>query len=1129
MTLVPVPRGASWQLRIDGHARLTSAEGSQVALARHDAVMLAYLALEGATTRKKLLAMLWPNEPVLALPGRLRQRVFALKRKLGTEPVDGTTAMSLGAGIHWAGLAIEPNDRPPFEHEDLQDLPELGEWLAVLRERQETLQRDRLAELVSAMERDGQWAQAIVLAERLVMLSPLHEYAHRRRMRLHYLRGDRAAALAAFDHCEQLLKDEVGTRPSAETLALLAQIESSAVLADTTPRGAVPVSVLRPPLLVGREPEWRRLHAAWQSMRAVVVIGEAGLGKSRLLSDLAAAHGLPQGRVVMVSARPGDERVTYSVLGRLLRALLQRVGKAAPAAWVGSELARLLPELGAPSALAVETNPARFLSAVEHLVTQARDDGLDALILDDLHFCDAASIEVAQQLAAASTGVRWLVAMRSAEVSPEVHAYVDELVGNSHAETLLLQPLNVVQIGELLDSLQIPGIDGAGFAAPLHQRTGGNVLYLLETLKAMLQRDGPVGSPPDAQALSQLPLAPNVGRLIEQRLNRLSAEALRLVRCAAIAGTDFSAPLAAQVLGVRALDLADAWSELESAQVLRDGAFAHDLIFEAVLATVPPVIAVAFHGEVAAWLESRDTDPGRVAHHWQQAQRWPQAGKAWTRAAATCALQGRRADEARCLAQAAECYGRAPDPDRRLQALLDRAAALVQFEVGDQARSALAELESEVQADSPRLTLLSLRMAFANLMGEFDATLAWAPKAVELAKALGDDNKVFTITTQWCGALTKSYRTTEALSLMHALRPWVDERADDNQKYEYWNGLALALDFGNRLGESLPAWQASCDVAQAMDSDVVPQALNNMGYTCAKMGLHERAVVLARRALTLSRSRPDDFDTTGLGPIIRFALGHHLRNLGCYREAIDLMEEAARGFEVGRSPMQIASVHHQLAMLWVHLGQPGRAQPLVSADLPEQTVVQQAQRLAFRALVLHAQGRPAVDEVRRALALVPNPDSLAHRMWTLVATVLVPPQEGEALAASLAAWARERERLGLALGGHGRAARCAWAQGSWERALPHVEAALRLARDVQPDLYYLPELWWVAAQVYAAAGSSDERRVVVRTGADWIARIAREHVPDPFRDTFLQRNPINAQLLQWAAERTTPGGSAAAT
>ena len=85
-----------------------------------------------------------------------------------------------------------------------------------------------LVELADMAERARDYADALSHAQELLALEPLSEAAHRRVMRLHYLRGDRAAALLAFDRCEQLLKDEVGAKPSADTLALLATIEQSA-------------------------------------------------------------------------------------------------------------------------------------------------------------------------------------------------------------------------------------------------------------------------------------------------------------------------------------------------------------------------------------------------------------------------------------------------------------------------------------------------------------------------------------------------------------------------------------------------------------------------------------------------------------------------------------------------------------------------------------------------------------------------------------------------------------------------------------------------------------------------------------------------------------------------------------
>ena len=77
------------------------------------------------------------------------------------------------------------------------------------------------------------WADALWHAQELLASEPTSETAHRRVIRLHYLAGDRAAALLAFDRCERVLKDEVGTRPSTETLELLATLEQTG---DAVPR-----------------------------------------------------------------------------------------------------------------------------------------------------------------------------------------------------------------------------------------------------------------------------------------------------------------------------------------------------------------------------------------------------------------------------------------------------------------------------------------------------------------------------------------------------------------------------------------------------------------------------------------------------------------------------------------------------------------------------------------------------------------------------------------------------------------------------------------------------------------------------------------------------------------------------
>jgi len=178
-------------------------------------------------------------------------------------------------------------------------------------------------------------------------------------------------------------------------------------------------------------------------------------------------------------------------------------------------------------------------------------------------------------------------------------------------------------------------------------------------------------------------------------------------------------------------------------------------------------------------------------------------------------------------------------------------------------------------------------------------------------------------------------------------------------------------------------------------------------------------------------------------------------------------------------------------------------------------------RLAHRAELEAQLGRDGLALMREALRVIPNADDIYHRITSLFATRLVPPDEGEALATHLALWATTRERYGVALSGHVRAGACALALGAPARALPHVEAALHLARQYLPDSFYLPEMWLVAAQTYAALERSGDARRAMADGQAWIGRTHDTQVPAEFRDSFLQRNPVNRELLALASRAVT--------
>ena len=99
---------------------------------------------------------------------------------------------------------------------DYSDCPGLDDWVAAAREQWRSARSHALAEITARFEAESRIASALPYAERLVAENPLLEHAHRRLMRLHYLRGDRAAAMNAFRRCEQLLNLQLSAKPGDE-------------------------------------------------------------------------------------------------------------------------------------------------------------------------------------------------------------------------------------------------------------------------------------------------------------------------------------------------------------------------------------------------------------------------------------------------------------------------------------------------------------------------------------------------------------------------------------------------------------------------------------------------------------------------------------------------------------------------------------------------------------------------------------------------------------------------------------------------------------------------------------------------------------------------------------------------
>ncbi len=613
----------SWQLSVLGAVSLSTTEIT-LHPERKTVALLTYLALEGPTPRSKLAGLLWPDSGESKARSNLRQLLSRLKKSIGAELVIPEEILRLqGLEVDAARLkvlAFSSSDEilqlsgellSPYDYDDC---PDFADWLLSERERIETLRQNALAAKIKTLEQSANYSEALRYAETLLTLESLSEEAYRQVMRLHYLCGDRAAALTAFERCKSILEKELGVEPLPETLGLVSEIEWGSLLPTALPhkqKAELPLRVLRPPL-VGREEAWQRMTEAWQQHQAIFISGVPGVGKSRLMQEFVRASSKPH---CLFEARLGDASVPYATNTRNFRKMLADF-PVTLGLTLKRELARILSELGeAPAPISSESELVRFYDAQEKPVRLAMEAGLAALAYDDVQYVDAASLQGWLHSSAnhlgKDDGLRLIASFRKGELSPETQKSLDQLVSSGLAVLIELEELPEQEVSKLIDNLGIADLQP--LTEQLSRYTGGNPLFIVEAIKHLIESEQ-LGS-----AKVALPTTGKVFALLKERLSRLSTQAQRLVWTAAVAQADFSLELASSILATSPFDLAEPFEELSATNIFSGLRFSHDLLFETALTTIPAPIKVYLHRRCAEELEKNSGSPGVIAEHWMNA------------------------------------------------------------------------------------------------------------------------------------------------------------------------------------------------------------------------------------------------------------------------------------------------------------------------------------------------------------------------------------------------------------------------------------------------------------------------------------------------------------------------------
>ncbi len=608
-----------------GAPRWVAGPGAPRYLERKTAALLAYLSLEGATARSRLAGLLWPESSEATARNNLRQLLRRLKELAGTPCVEGREPLRLASGlaVDTALLVVAHETRDGervagFTGELLEglaydDCAALDDWLRMWRLRLRRMRVEALdARVKRQEEHEGQLPLALESARRLVELEPTSEEAHQHVMRLLHRLGDRVGALAAWKQCREVLREQLGVEPSEPTRRLARDIERHEAghrLPERPVKRPVPLAVLHPPVLAGRSREWEQLEEAWASRRNIFVEGEAGLGKSRLLSDFATS----KGRWVLLAARPGDQHVPYATHARSMRTLLALSPHVQLEPWVRRELSRLVPELDPQARLGPPTQeekPRLFAAAAAFLGELAGD--MASIFFDDAHYIDPDSAELGLFVQ-----THFFEELRKGRFPLVLHAHRpfendvswkrDIINSAVSAGVQVLVPLGGLappDVRQMLRAMGVPGLEA--LAEEVCAYAGGNPLFIVETVRHLLESSAFDGSFPKG-----MPPPGRVRSIIEYRLAKLSPAALRLARVFAVAQTDFSAELAADVLEVPLDELHEPWRQLEEAHVFRGRWFTHDVVGEVLQAAMPEPLRGSLQARIARSRERLAAARGR--------------------------------------------------------------------------------------------------------------------------------------------------------------------------------------------------------------------------------------------------------------------------------------------------------------------------------------------------------------------------------------------------------------------------------------------------------------------------------------------------------------------------------------
>jgi len=561
--------------------------------------------------RDKLVELLWPD--MLPRQGRrMLSDTLWRARRLLTPPGADDTALLIIAGdtvtfrpdaATWVDvIAFERSLPAPADAADERQIAAMrsaitlyrGDFLEDCYDDWALYERERLRERYLGVSRQllshyfttRAYDAGLQMALQLVRADPLREDAHRDLMRLYYLLGREADALRAYEQCCTVLDQELGVEPDPETLSLYEEIvalQRRRAWEHIQTRGAATTALTLGPSVprdlpfVGRQEQRAEIMDAVEVAIAgdggmLLIAGMAGIGKSRLLREVAAGAEWRGAQVSWGHGREDAQALPFGALREALAAALTPARARGLALLLAPhtlsvlvlllpQLTELLPNVPPHAPQLGERQAATFHAAIADALRALGQLAPQLIVLEDMHWFDPATLEALSVLLPALRGARVLVLVsgRADELPqrPTVWNALLRLDRTGLLRRIDLAGLSEADCADLVRRALRMRQPAPRFSARLNQATDGNPFFILETLRSLQEQNmltcderGVWHTPldgPDSD-YSDLPLPTGLRETIDVRLRDLAPQERAALAAAAVLGQNFAPTTWAEVI-----------------------------------------------------------------------------------------------------------------------------------------------------------------------------------------------------------------------------------------------------------------------------------------------------------------------------------------------------------------------------------------------------------------------------------------------------------------------------------------------------------------------------------------------------------------------------------------------------